>query len=35
MQVGDAYIAGMAQPVLTDQHSAVKVVEFGLAMIKA
>lgn len=33
--VGDAYIAGMAQPYLTDQHSAVRVVEFGLAMIKA
>jgi len=33
--VGDAYIAGMAQPHLTDQHSAVNVVEFGLAMIKA
>lgn len=33
--VGDAYIAGMAQPHLTEQHSAVKVVEFGLAMIKA
>lgn len=35
VQVGDAYIAGMAQPYLTDQHSAVRVVEFGLAMIKA
>ena len=33
-QVGDAYIAGMAEPYLTDQHSAVRVVEFGLAMIK-
>lgn len=33
--VGDAYIAGMAEPYLTDQHSAVRVVEFGLAMIKA
>ena len=35
IQVGDAYIAGMAEPYLTDQHSAVRVVEFGLAMIKA
>ena len=35
MQVGDAYIAGMAQDVLTEKHSAVNVVEFGLAMIKA
>lgn len=34
IQVGDAYIAGMAEPYLTDQHSAVRVVEFGLAMIK-
>ncbi|CAK8986025.1 Guanylyl cyclase [Durusdinium trenchii] len=33
--VGDAYIAGMAETCLTETNSALRVVEFGLAMIKA
>eukprot|EP00913_Durusdinium_trenchii_P032751 g30659.t1 len=32
--VGDAYIAGMAETCLTETNSALRVVEFGLAMIK-
>merc|ERR1712217_112737 len=33
--VGDAYIAGQAEPPLTDRNSPVDVILFGLEMIKA
>eukprot|EP00913_Durusdinium_trenchii_P017458 g16406.t2 len=33
--VGDAYIAGMAEPPLTAKQSPIEVVKFGMAMIEA
>merc|ERR1712228_93054 len=33
--VGDAYIAGQAEPPLTDNRSPLSVVLFGLEMVKA
>lgn len=33
--IGDAYIAGMAESVLSDTNSPVSVVRFGLAMVSA